>query len=96
MPKKDSTYRTQDETIAAFPRWGTGEVLLLDETQVIVVAGVEYYRLENKVPVGWWRSVGENMNLFPLESAIDEAAAAGAEVFGDLSVLTGLLSSLVI
>ena len=28
--------------------------------------------------------------------SVDEAAAAGAEVFGDLSVLNGLLSSLVI
>lgn len=36
---------------------------------------VEYVRLENKVPVGWWRSVGEGMNVFPVESAIDEAAA---------------------
>lgn len=36
---------------------------------------VEYARLDNKIPVGWWRSVGEGMNVFPVESAIDEAAA---------------------
>ncbi|MEI6109508.1 MAG: molybdopterin cofactor-binding domain-containing protein, partial [Actinomycetes bacterium] len=35
---------------------------------------VEFVRHPSTIPVGFWRSVGESMNCFALESAIDEAA----------------------
>jgi isoquinoline 1-oxidoreductase beta subunit len=36
---------------------------------------VEYVRHTTTAPVGFWRSVGESMNCFAVESAVDEAAA---------------------
>lgn len=36
---------------------------------------VEYVRNPAAIPVGFWRSVGESINCFAVESAIDEAAA---------------------
>lgn len=37
---------------------------------------VEYVLQRTSVPTGFWRSVGESINVFALESAIDEAALA--------------------
>lgn len=37
---------------------------------------VEYAELPNSVPIGYWRSVGESLSCFMVESAIDEAARA--------------------
>ena len=37
---------------------------------------VEYVRDPSSVPVGFWRSVGESINCFAIESALDEAAAS--------------------
>lgn len=48
----------------------------IDTAYAIPNKRVEYARLDSvTVPVGWWRSVGESMNVFAVESAIDEAAA---------------------
>ncbi len=40
---------------------------------------VEYVKLENPVPVGFWRSVGSSHNAFTVESFIDEAAHAAGK-----------------
>jgi isoquinoline 1-oxidoreductase beta subunit len=37
---------------------------------------VEYVRMDNPVPVGFWRSVGSSHNAFTVESFIDEIAVA--------------------
>ncbi len=40
---------------------------------------VDYAMLNANVPVGFWRSVGESANVFVIESAIDEVAAAAGK-----------------
>jgi isoquinoline 1-oxidoreductase beta subunit len=40
---------------------------------------VEYVKIENPVPVGFWRSVGSSHNAFTVESFIDEAADAAGK-----------------
>lgn len=40
---------------------------------------VDYASLPTSVPVGFWRSVGESVNNFVLESAIDELAALAGQ-----------------
>jgi isoquinoline 1-oxidoreductase beta subunit len=40
---------------------------------------VDYSHVATPVPVGFWRSVGESVNNFVLESAIDELAAAAGQ-----------------
>lgn len=40
---------------------------------------VEFVRHPSTIPVGFWRSVGESMNCFAVESAIDEAALVAGQ-----------------
>jgi len=40
---------------------------------------VEYIRHPSPVPVGYWRSIGNSVNCFVVESAIDELAKAAGE-----------------
>jgi isoquinoline 1-oxidoreductase subunit beta len=40
---------------------------------------VEYVKIENPVPIGFWRSVGSSHNAFTVESFIDEAAHAAGK-----------------
>ena len=40
---------------------------------------VDYAHVQTPVPVGFWRSVGESVNNFMLESAIDELAVAAGQ-----------------
>lgn len=40
---------------------------------------VEYVKIENPVPVGFWRSVGSSHNAFTVETFIDEAAYAAGK-----------------